>query len=353
MSENLNINGYNAADSRVYESIKSSGITASELAFADKNSDGTISEDELSVYIEEDSSNSGAISKNEEIALLQAKYNNELTEKRRLQQEIINLTREKGNIQQSYIACEDSEQKSKLKSKLGEIDDTINSANDSISQCSSNMQDINKSIIKALTNSSTQTEGSVSFSGGTSGSFSGVSASGSIPQELAQKLDQKLGSGFSQKCQSVANSLGCNPNDLLAMMFSESGINPNLQASNGATGLIMFMPSTLSANGYSVSQVKNMSGVEQLDVVEKILKASKSMSGYGENEKIDAGTLYALCFLPAAAKNEVLCTTSDSLSWAYSANSPLDADKNGDISKTDLASRLQKKYQEMYQSLMG
>ena len=92
-----------------------------------------------------------------------------------------------------------------------------------------------------------------------------------------------------------------------------------------------------------------MSAIDQLDYVEKFYNMNLNTFGIDRSNGITAGDLYAINFLPAVAKNEVLCTTSDSLSWAYNANSGLDLDGDGRITKTDLTNRIRGKYNELLQ----
>ena len=186
------------------------------------------------------------------------------------------------------------------------------------------------------------------------GSPSTIGGNGEVSQELRNALDKRLGAGFCDKIEYVAKELNCDPEDLLAMMYSESGIDPQCGKGQGkAVGLIQFMPSTAEAYGYTPDQLTNMSAVEQLDVVLEALQGSKRVAQMDSNAKVDTGTLYSLCFLPAVANNEVLCSTTDNLSWAYNANKGLDIDKNGDISKTDLQERLNIKKAEMYKVFVG
>lgn len=165
-----------------------------------------------------------------------------------------------------------------------------------------------------------------------------------ISPEVAKGLDAKLGNGFSAKVEQVAANINCNPNDLLAMMYSESGINPHRVGYNGATGLIQFLPGTARGLGTSTAALKNMSAIQQMDYVEKFFMKNKKMF-YNSNAKLDAGTMYALCFLPAYAKRETLCSRG---SGYYRSNSGVDMNKDGKITKTDLAQRVAKKYNEMY-----
>ena len=76
------------------------------------------------------------------------------------------------------------------------------------------------------------------------------------------------------------------------------------------------------------------------------MQKSKSLAGYSDSDTLDAGTLYAINFLPAYASKENLCTAGDIY---YNTNYPLDLDGDGHISKSDLAKRLQNKYSELEQ----
>ncbi len=168
--------------------------------------------------------------------------------------------------------------------------------------------------------------------------------SGNLPAELVSALDGKLGSGFSAKLEQVAKNLNCDPADLLGMMQSESGLNPKAYNKNGgATGLIQFMPSTARSLGTTTEALMNMSAVEQLDYVEKYFS---NWTG-GSGQKLTGGDLYTLCFLPAYLDREVLCSSGDKY---YSANSGLDANKDGQITKSELGNRVQNKYQEVLKS---
>ena len=60
----------------------------------------------------------------------------------------------------------------------------------------------------------------------------------------------------------------------------------------------------------------------------------------GKDEKVDSGTLYALVFMPAKAKQNVFATAGTK---AYSQNSGLDKDHDGMITKADLAAKVRSK----------
>ncbi|MGN0005728.1 MAG: transglycosylase SLT domain-containing protein, partial [Candidatus Gastranaerophilaceae bacterium] len=176
----------------------------------------------------------------------------------------------------------------------------------------------------------------------------GFSGTGELPSAVKSALDQKLGAGFSDKLEHIAQKLNCNPEDLVGVMYSESGLNASAYNSNGgATGLIQFMPSTAAALGTTTEALSNMSPVQQLDYVDKFFDMVKG-NKFGSGEKLNAGNLYGLVFLPAYAKNDVLCTSS---SGYYSGNRGLDLDGDGAITNKDLTNRVQNKYKEFCRSM--
>ena len=155
------------------------------------------------------------------------------------------------------------------------------------------------------------------------------------------KKKSGLSDAFYNKVVQVAKNVKCSPNDLMALMYSESGIEPAKSNKNGATGLIQFIPSTAKSLGTSTAALKNMSAVEQMNYVEKLIKNMKKSAGYSDSATLDAGTLYALIFLPAYANKEVLASKGDKY---YAGNKGLDTNKDGKITKADLANRLKNYY---------
>ena len=355
MHNNINIDTNN---SQIY--IQSKENLSTQKVPQSNTSDGVInlskaaSEDELVEFAD---TTDNKTKTHREIETLLEEYNTEMNEYFRCQLELIKLQREYEEVQREIAKCDDKSKAASLQARASGLNQSIVTANENMQMCNEAMENINKALLNATVEASAPKENittdSVYVNQNTETGMQNTQYSGkSIPQDVAAKLDKKLGNGFSQKCEQVAAKLNCNPGDLLAMMYSESGLNPKAQnAAGGAVGLIQFIPSTLSANGYSSGQVANMSAVQQLDVVADILMKSKTMSGFAQNEKLDAGSLYAICFLPAAAKSDVLCSSSGKLNWAYSANSALDLDKDGSISKNDLARRLNGKYTEMINNI--
>ena len=162
-------------------------------------------------------------------------------------------------------------------------------------------------------------------------------------QALKEKWSKKkpnLSDGFYNKVVEVAKRVGCDPNDLMALMNAESGLNPaarNKSAGSTATGLIQFIESTAKRLGTTTAALQQMSAEEQLVYVEKYLKQTKAAAGIGENQKIGAGTLYSLVFLPARSSRNVLTSRGETY---YSQNYRLDTNGDGQITKDELGQRV-------------
>lgn len=152
---------------------------------------------------------------------------------------------------------------------------------------------------------------------------------------------------FMQKVQEVADKHQLQVDDLLALMYRESGLNPKAENTaypfeekevdiNGrkvkvpagyATGLIQFIPETAMKLGTTTNDLKNMSRVEQMEYVDKLLAL---VNAKGSN----AGELYAKIWLPGRADRDVLARKGEVY---YDENSKLDFNNDGVITKEDLA----------------
>jgi len=148
---------------------------------------------------------------------------------------------------------------------------------------------------------------------------------------------KNLPSEFFQKVVDISKKINCNPDDLMAIMNSESGIKASAKNSNStATGLIQFIESTANSLGTSCTALIGMTETQQLDYVEKYYAKWKDTLGMGDSY-IDRGTLYALTYMPAKANQEVVSTKG---SAAYDNNKGLDKNNDGKITKADLSARL-------------
>lgn len=155
------------------------------------------------------------------------------------------------------------------------------------------------------------------------------------PQQQAPSTPQqggRSGGDFMTQVNEVSNRLGINPANLLAVMRSESSLNPRaVNSSTGASGLIQFMPRTAQSLGTSVEAIRQMSAAEQMPLVERFFRSVRLPPG------ASAGKLYAYVFLPGRANREVLTQAGENF---YEANRGLDVDRDGKITIADLDSRL-------------
>lgn len=111
---------------------------------------------------------------------------------------------------------------------------------------------------------------------------------------MALVYENRVSKDFISKVKEVSNRLSINPNWLMQVMKSESGLSPSRQNPiGGATGLIQFMPSTAANLGTTTWQLKQMTGVQQLEYVYKYFKPFKGkIRSYYD--------LYLVTFFPAA-----------------------------------------------------
>lgn len=160
------------------------------------------------------------------------------------------------------------------------------------------------------------------------------SVQNTIKKTYAKSPKIKLDKAFLNKTKDIADKIDCDYNDLLAVMNSESRLNSTARNSkSNATGLIQFMPRTAKELGTTVEELKAMTPVEQLDYVEKFFIKVKNRYGF-KGKKLSGADLYALVFMPARAKNDVL--TSDTDGKSYRWNKGLDKDGDNKITKADL-----------------
>ena len=168
-----------------------------------------------------------------------------------------------------------------------------------------------------------------------------------MPHKLCEKWsakdiskDAELTPEFCEKVIAISKRVKCNPDDLMALMYSECRFNPG--AKNKANkkenvGLIQFGDAARKELGVTKEQLINMSAIEQLDYVERYLQKYRKDNNYSDEDYIDTGTLAAIVFRPAYAEREIVARRG---SDAYRKNKPLDLNKDGKITKTELAKRL-------------
>lgn len=112
-----------------------------------------------------------------------------------------------------------------------------------------------------------------------------------------------LGPNFYPKLVQISEELGMKPEDLLAVMTSESGLNPSAyEEKYKGSGLIGFMPDTLKGLGYKGTwqDFTKLSGEEQLDWVKKFIQGKNGLMG--GRKFTSAGLYYTGNLWPIALK---------------------------------------------------
>lgn len=112
-----------------------------------------------------------------------------------------------------------------------------------------------------------------------------------------------LGSNFYQKLVKMSSELGMRPEDILAVMVSESGLNPAaVEKKHKGSGLIGFMPDTLKNLGFKGkwNDFIELPGEDQLDFVRTFIKSK--MNVQGGRPFSSAAQYYVANFWPAALK---------------------------------------------------
>ena len=102
---------------------------------------------------------------------------------------------------------------------------------------------------------------------------------------MALLFSNKVSSSFADKVISVSDKLGIDPNWLQFVMYNESAksFSPSVTNPIGCVGLIQFCPDksgldykTIGGKQYKLSDIKNMSDIEQLDLVYEYYKPYRS-----------------------------------------------------------------------------
>ncbi|GEM_PF-5661777 len=140
---------------------------------------------------------------------------------------------------------------------------------------------------------------------------------------------QYVNKDFKDKVNGISQSLGIDPDDLMAVMAFESGLNPAQKnmAGGSATGLVQFMPDVAAELHTTTAELATMPGVEQLDYVFGYFYVKK-----GKMKTL--GDIYMRVLCPEAvgeSDDYVIYSTGNE----YAANAGLDANKDGKITKKE------------------
>lgn len=201
-----------------------------------------------------------------------------------------------------------------------------------------------------------QSAGFSSFPKGMNEQFLNMYVSYLLSQQVQQPKDTCADSvsvadvqkktGFSQaaaeKLLATCDKLKCKPDDLMAIIKSESGFSTTAKNKSGATGLIQFMPSTAEDLGTTTDALAKMSDSEQMDYVEKYLLRAKKQAKFSDDKSLSGGELYGIIFMPGKMRNGdgVLATRGTK---AFSQNEKALNVNGGDtITVADLDARVDK-----------
>lgn len=162
------------------------------------------------------------------------------------------------------------------------------------------------------------------------------------PLAFGKVTRKKHGQEFNDKVIAISARLRCDPNHLMAVMAFETGesFSPAQKSAAGssATGLIQFMPGTAIGLGTTIEKLDLMSGVTQLDFVEKHFESvvhSRAMPNLGD--------VYMAVLLPSALGQLDSHVLFQKPSRAYDQNEGLDVNRNGRVTKAEAAAKVQDK----------
>ena len=162
---------------------------------------------------------------------------------------------------------------------------------------------------------------------------------------LRDKAIERHGQGFIDKLDVVSSRLGVQPEWLLKVMNSESGLDHRARNKmSNATGLIQWMPSTAKQFGTSVDELRNMSATQQLDYVERYF-------GRWNGRLKSATDVYSVVFYPnVVGKSDGYVLGSErSQDWAQKVgrqNRCFDTDRDGVITAAEFRNFCARKFGE-------
>lgn len=139
----------------------------------------------------------------------------------------------------------------------------------------------------------------------------------------------------------LARAHGWDANAVAAVIQRESGGDPQaVNPRSGASGLIQFMPQTAEALGSSVSAIRAMRALEQLELVERYLARVFAQT----RPPTEVGDYYLAVFWPAAIGEPDELELGAKGSPVYDQNAPLDADKSGTLTAGDIRQPIRRDY---------
>lgn len=167
-------------------------------------------------------------------------------------------------------------------------------------------------------------------------------ASGYATAGLSGVSQQRIGNDieFLKEVKRVSQKYGLKEGDLLGLIASESGFDPAAGQIGGHVGLIQFSADSAKSVGTSQAALKRMSRAQQMKYVDKYFENWNLPKG------ANAGQLYSVVFAPAYASGDPNKVLYSSPSAEYRSNAPLDANKDGKITVSEMGGRIQQKKKE-------
>ncbi len=176
-----------------------------------------------------------------------------------------------------------------------------------------------------------------------------------------------LGNNFYPKLIQMANRLEMKPEDIIVIMIGESGLNPGAGKSGAAAGLIQILNNDiLHGTGFKgkVDDFRKLSGENQLDYIEKIIKDQIAINGgpFKSAAQYYVGNMLPIALSLPGIKNEdpntIIVenypstfkwsdkspryphyTVQDERNW-YNGNKGIDKNKKNNITYGDMISRV-------------
>lgn len=149
---------------------------------------------------------------------------------------------------------------------------------------------------------------------------------------------------FEQAVRYYSQKLGIRPEWLMAVMHFETAgtMNPGIQNSIGATGLIQFMPNTAIGLGTTVDALKKMTGSEQMYWVHKYL------SPY-QNKIKSLADLYMAVFYPLAISRgqEFVLGSQNNTADTVARQNPSFSNGRDYVTKQDVTNFITYRYPEI------
>ncbi|WNJ21589.1 transglycosylase SLT domain-containing protein [Pontibacter sp. G13] len=154
---------------------------------------------------------------------------------------------------------------------------------------------------------------------------------------------------FELRVREIGRQLHVAPEWLMAVMYAESSFNASVsnRKGSGAVGLIQFMPQTAKELQVTTGSLRKMTPEDQLDYVHHYFQMVRER--YGDYESLT--DLYLAVLYPRARTGDQCYTLYAKPSKAYRQNAPLDENRDGSITVSDIDLRMRRLFPAAYQIL--